>query len=123
MVLARPVSALRPTALALAAGLALGACEGPGNNRRADSERRNLELFNELIGRCTMQPAEGFDEGSYFDRIAQAYADAPRPERAALERPAEPVVPESSEVEVGPPAGSMPDPAMPEAAGPAAPSA
>ncbi len=121
MVLPRPASLLRPTVLALVAGLVSGACEGPANNRRADSERRNLELFNELIGRGTMQPAEGFDEGSYFDRIAQAYADAPRPERAAPERPAEPAVPESTEVEVAPPAASTPDPAEPEAAGPANP--
>ncbi|MEZ6015275.1 MAG: hypothetical protein R3F49_09190 [Planctomycetota bacterium] len=60
----------------------LGAgCEGPGSSRRADSDRRNLELFNELIGRGTMQPAESFDEDSYFDRIAEAYADAPRADR------------------------------------------
>jgi hypothetical protein len=68
-------------ALALGCGWTSSACEGPGADRRAESDERNVELFNELIGRGTMQPAESFDEDSYFDRIAEAYADAPRPDR------------------------------------------
>jgi len=113
--------------MVLAGGLAALGCESPANNRRADSERRNLELFNELIGRGTMQPAEGFDEGSYFDRIAQAYADAPRPERAAVERSVEGTPPDASTVglarDVGaaPPEVAAPDPVGPGAVGPAVP--
>lgn len=96
-------------------GLAwVAACEGPGAGKRAATERRNLELFNELIGRGTMQPAEGFDEGSYFDRIAEAYADAPRPDR-----PLPPVAP--SEVPVPDPDRAAPVEPAPAPADPAAP--
>ncbi len=93
----------RDSAATLSLLLALGcawtssACEGPGVGRRAESEERNLELFNELIGRGTMQPAESFDEDSYFDRIAEAYADAPRPDR-----PLPPVAPEAEAVGAAP---------------------
>lgn len=112
----------------LACTLAGTACEGPGSERRAESEQRNIELFNELIGRGTMRPAEGFDEDSYFDRIAEAYADAPRPDRPLPQVAPTPAgevpAPGLPVTEPGPEAVTEPAPAPTEpvaAAGPPAP--
>jgi len=92
------------------------ACEGPSTGRKAESERRNVELFNELIGRGTMRPADNFDEDSYFDRIASAYADAPRTEEALPPALPAPTTAGAGEASSPDTAGDPTDPAVPVSA-------